>query len=310
MALTNYGVNGLPDFTYGTQVPTTVSSVVALAPVAYNAFDRFSKWYDSRVPTPSPSPYVFPRLFSSIPTPRGRTYPNRQLVPVSRSSMIVPFRQRRLSTYRRRPYTRAVRGRALNRATIRAPPIRRVELHQKTDLNIISSSAGTVDGTSSLRLLSNIQEGHEPFEREGRIIRTKQLNWFLNILRPATKAYGTVRVIIFRWAQGYVAASTTSVLANAAYGLTSPYNQEEIKNVRILLDRTFDTGVAGHDASNGNNKFPVSQFHHGTISVSDQMTFVDDSGTSSDVKYHVCIFNDEPGSTINTLTTSLKYINV
>lgn len=165
-----------------------------------------------------------------------------------------------------------------------------------------SGYAGTVNGTSSLQLISDIPQGDTPRARDGNAVRFKGIQYGYLGDKPSSVGCAVVRLVIFRWNQGYRAPITADIL-NAPSTL-SYYNHNTTKNYKILVDRLIKfTG----EATTASTFRPDTQVVKGFVNDDKICTWETDGTTTADTKIYAFFCNDLAGSTTNYLFTELLF---
>jgi len=105
-------------------------------------------------------------------------------------------------------------------------------------------SAGTITSTGSMQELSNIAQGDEYTNRQGRSVLCKSLELNGWMVQNASATTTILRIIIFRDnnADGSTPVSTEVLTSNNTYSLRNP-EPHNMKRFNILLDKvyTFDS---------------------------------------------------------------------
>jgi len=282
-------------------------------------------WRNRRLVTP------LSRLASNAVGNQVRRLPSRLLSylnpPFSRPSYGSDFSRRNYYSYPQMAYTRRARGRRPlsfrtarrtrrsrtyphNRATIATPrPRAEIKLRQDYAAAMGATQAGfLVD-------LSSVSEGALSSQRENKVVRSVSLD----LRGSATAASSTdagqnLRVVVFRWNQGYMTPAVGTILETTiGSGPVPPflatYNQLNAKNYKILSDKTVALRAAtiGNSADFDGIPAPFT-FHR---SISDMITYNGTASADHDAAYYVMFIlqNAVPSATIS-LSIAYRFIDI
>lgn len=191
-------------------------------------------------------------------------------------------RSRRLSFRGAKKYRR--RATPTSRATYRMPVPRSVI---KQDHTAITSD--TLNSVIQKNVILPAR-GTGQDDRVSNVI--KVLDWRISAVfdKVNNQSPGDVRVVVFKWIQGYVSPTPASVLLDTSTNLNaflSPYFQQDAKNYKIMWDQVIRFNGVTNTTTNlvvGQNQ--VTWRH--TFRLNQLLTFNGDLATDSDVKY-VCV---------------------
>ena len=117
----------------------------------------------------------------------------------------------------------------------------------------------------------------------------KVLDWRVSILfdKVNNQSPGDVRIIVFKWLQGYTSAVASSVLLETGTNLAaflSPYFQQDARNYKIMLDQTIRFNGVTNASTNlvvGQNQLTWRR----NFRLNQLVTFNADTADAGDVDY-------------------------
>nr|CRY97500.1 hypothetical protein [uncultured prokaryote] len=136
--------------------------------------------------------------------------------------------------------------------------------------------------------------GDRSFNRDGRAIQTKQINYSIG-MRCAAASFQNARVVFFAWKDPRTVPSYSSVFSHdSSQSLYASLNEGTFK---ILSDKNYDFN------QNGSAALGQGRTVFGTIPNAALQTFYDTTDGASDIKYYMAIC----GSTDEGITI-LQYL--
>jgi len=181
-----------------------------------------------------------------------------------------------------------------------------VEIKASVFVDNVAAVAGSTNGASSLSRCTNIAVGTGPSGRDGNTIKTKGMQYSLFMSKPTNIGIAVTRFILFRWDQSYRTPGVADILVSPS--VYSVYNHNATKQYKVLVDNIYhligEVNIAG-SSWRLDNKVVNGSFRDEKL-----LTFQDDTGTTSDSSYWCFFINDATASSTNSMSYSLKYIEI
>lgn len=215
-------------------------------------------------------------------------------------------------TTRRRTFASARRagGRTYpaNRATVRIPTAPRSEVKC---LNFFGTTFPVIrSGANGFAELGPVAFGTAANQRLGNVIRAISLQIGVYIQKvPSASNCFTCRVLLCRWDQGYVSPSPIAFIEGSD-AFIGPYQQENAKNYKVLMDRTVNLPPSGVLTTTGAN---IAQSHfafNDTIRLDKEVTFTATAGTDGDSRFFIMFFGSDDINGEARVSAGYRYIDV
>ena len=200
-------------------------------------------------------------------------------------------RGRRSLSFRRARRTHRSRTYRSNRATVPTPlPRAEVKFAGGSMLSLVTNHLG------SIHPVSQVPKGTSDSDREGGVIRSVSFN-LRSVFQANTTAIAAVnlRVILFKWLQGFSSPSVLNILENLPGAMiNAPYKQSDARNYRVLYNQTHrSTSVS---VGNAGTYAPVNKSFSITKRLNDVITYNGPGLGDADSGYYIILISDSPSS--------------
>lgn len=238
-------------------------------------------------------------FLNSVSTPR------RKSKKMARFSSRRYGRRSRRATFRsNRRFKRAPAGRATMITPVPRKEIKQVVLHQ--------SASGLA--TIHQQELGLVSEGSSKDQRVSKVIRSVDLDvrGIISLPTGQTPINPLVRIVVYRWDQGYVSPAPGSIFdTDAAPAVDGQYFQDNIKNYHVMYDKTFSVQPVQFDTSTPFNNIGTTQFpFHIHRRLSKLITFLDEDTDAGDSRYFFEVIGEDATAVNVEYTWGYKFIDM
>jgi len=214
-------------------------------------------------------------------------FAQRNIMPYARSYSRRTYGRKRASYSRGKKYRRSMayssRYPRKGRATV---PVFQPRAEVKSKYTNFTYS--NIPSTGQLTELGTLAQGTTQITRQGTV--AKYINFQLGLdltIDYLTATNKRIRVIIFKWNQGYISPTAASILEDVStLPWISPYNQDTARHYTIMRDYMEELTVNVNTNQAGKSSVR-------TIPINTQVTFQTTAADSGDVRFFLLLVTDK-----------------